>query len=391
MYGKARFWESSKCLLIGFVVVVVRPSSMCPLKMPATMPITRTRRNVTTGSVASMDQAFRMAQTVRVAAWLPYDNPAVGIALGSKPNQRRHPLARLSCEKAGKTRIFTAVQEPSGESRLSGVESTMSTTPPFEIPTDMRKMTEQSMEQVRTAINSYLQFFQRAVPGNVMGGSELSNKILGYAERDVATAFEFAQRLVQVRDFQGLVRLQMEIIQAQMQAMTEQAKDLTETATKAVMDSAKTPTKGGLSSESPATSTATIQLGRLLSRATKRNRPLKTAGMTGYVCTPHLLQVFHPGGREGDGLLVVSVVDPEATVLRLHVGGHVPQQRLVLAEDFGGAADGDCVGWRRHGQAARATGIAWRDVPPSNVPNSACLAAAFSIEAEGQGRPDVCG
>ena len=124
----------------------------------------------------------------------------------------------------------------------------MSKTPPFEIPTDMRKMTEQSMEQVRTAINGYLQFFQRAVPGNVMGGSELSNKILGYAERNVANAFEFAQKLVQVKDVQDLAKLQMEFIQSQMQAMTEQAKDLSETTTKLVMDSLKTPTKGGLSS-----------------------------------------------------------------------------------------------------------------------------------------------
>jgi len=37
-------------------------------------------------------------------------------------------------------------------------------------------------------------------------------------------------------------------IQAQVQSMTEQAKFLTETATKVVIDSAKTPTKGGLSS-----------------------------------------------------------------------------------------------------------------------------------------------
>ena len=124
----------------------------------------------------------------------------------------------------------------------------MSKTPQFEIPTDMRKITEQSMEQVRTAINGYLQFFQRAVPSNVMGGSELSDKVFGYAERNVASAFEFAQRLVQVRDFKSLITLQTEFIQAQMQAMTEQAKDLSETATKAVMDSAKTPTKGGLSS-----------------------------------------------------------------------------------------------------------------------------------------------
>jgi hypothetical protein len=42
--------------------------------------------------------------------------------------------------------------------------------------------------------------------------------------------------------------LQAEFIQAQMQAMTEQAKDLSETATKALMERAKTPTKDGLSS-----------------------------------------------------------------------------------------------------------------------------------------------
>jgi hypothetical protein len=124
----------------------------------------------------------------------------------------------------------------------------MSTTPQFEIPTDMRKMTEQSMEQVKTAINGYLQFFQRGIPSNVMGSSELGNKVFGYAERNVASAFEFAQRLVQVRDIQALAKLQMEFTQAQMQALTEQAKDLSETTTKAVIDSAKTPTKGGLSS-----------------------------------------------------------------------------------------------------------------------------------------------
>ncbi|MFY9736368.1 MAG: phasin family protein [Rhodoplanes sp.] len=124
----------------------------------------------------------------------------------------------------------------------------MSTTPQFEIPADMRKMTEQTLEQVRAAIHSYLQFFQRAVPGNVIGGSELTNKILGYAEHNVASAFEFAQRLVQVRDIQGLMSLQTEFIQAQMQTITEQAKDLSETATKALMERAKTPTEGGLSS-----------------------------------------------------------------------------------------------------------------------------------------------
>ncbi|MGZ8329909.1 MAG: phasin family protein [Rhodoplanes sp.] len=43
-----------------------------------------------------------------------------------------------------------------------------------------------------------------------------------YAERNVANAFEFAQKLVQVKDVQDLVKLQTEFIQSQMQAMTEQ-------------------------------------------------------------------------------------------------------------------------------------------------------------------------
>lgn len=116
---------------------------------------------------------------------------------------------------------------------------TSSKAQPFEVPADMRKMTEQSLEQVRAAIHGYLQFLQRTVPDNVLGGSEISNKVLTYAERNVANAFEFGQRLLQVRDIQALLQLQMEFIQAQTQAITEQAHDLRETTTKAVMESVK--------------------------------------------------------------------------------------------------------------------------------------------------------
>ncbi|MFO1099301.1 MAG: phasin family protein [Xanthobacteraceae bacterium] len=123
----------------------------------------------------------------------------------------------------------------------------MSNTPQFEIPTDVRKITEQSLEQIKTAIHGYLQFIQRAIPANVMGGSELTNKIFAYTEQNVASAFEFAERLVQVRDIKALTNLQQEFIRAQMQAMTEQSKDLGQAAAKALSVGAETP-KGGLSS-----------------------------------------------------------------------------------------------------------------------------------------------
>ena len=45
-----------------------------------------------------------------------------------------------------------------------------------------------------------------------------------------------------------LANLQMEFIKAQMQAMTEQARDLSNTAMNTLMAGAKTSTKGSLSS-----------------------------------------------------------------------------------------------------------------------------------------------
>ena len=114
----------------------------------------------------------------------------------------------------------------------------------FEISSNVHEATEQSLDRVRGAIEGYLQFVQRVVPSNVMGGPELSDKVLGYAMHNVATAFDFTRKLMQVRDVDELGRLQMEFIRVQMQAMTEQAKDLSGTAARAVMDSLKFPTSG---------------------------------------------------------------------------------------------------------------------------------------------------
>jgi hypothetical protein len=118
------------------------------------------------------------------------------------------------------------------------MEGTMdkSTTPPFEIPTDMHNTTEQSLAQVRMAIDAYTQFLQRAIPEDIMGGSELCNKVLTYAERNLASAFEFGQRLMLVRDVRSLVQLQMDYIQRQTRAMTEQAFDLREATCKTVLE-----------------------------------------------------------------------------------------------------------------------------------------------------------
>ncbi len=73
------------------------------------------------------------------------------------------------------------------------------------------------------------------------------------------------------------------------------------------------------------------------------------------------------------GLLVVGAIDPEAAILRIHIVSQVPQELLVLAEDFSGAADGERGKPAPPYQAARARGIAWGQFHGNRAANSVIL------------------
>jgi phasin len=114
----------------------------------------------------------------------------------------------------------------------------------FEVPAEMRAMVEKSVEQARTAFNSFMSAAQEAMAqfeGHAKaaqaGAKDMSEKALGYAERNVANAFAFAEKLVRAKDPQEFMRLQTEFIQAQMKELTAQAKDLGEQATRMTMKS----------------------------------------------------------------------------------------------------------------------------------------------------------
>ena len=119
-------------------------------------------------------------------------------------------------------------------------------TRPLEIPKEMRAVAEQSVEQAKLAFNNYLQAAQEAVStfdqwvkASQVGAQGLCNKAMNFAQRNVLSAFEFAQKIVQAKDIQELIQTQTEFVQSQMQVLSEQVKDLGEAATKAAMDSLK--------------------------------------------------------------------------------------------------------------------------------------------------------
>ena len=106
---------------------------------------------------------------------------------------------------------------------------------------NLSAMAGQTMEQARGAMENYLNFFQKSMSASPWAGAELNKKVADYAQQNVATAFEFAQKLTQAKDLQDLVRIQTECLQTQMKSLTEQAKDLSETATKAASGALKGP------------------------------------------------------------------------------------------------------------------------------------------------------
>src|SRR5262245_37775854 len=92
----------------------------------------------------------------------------------------------------------------------------------FEVPTQMRQLAEQSVEQARKAVDGFMDAAQKAMTtAETQAASAQSNaksmgsKAMGFAEQNIASSFEFAQRLVRAKDVQEVMALQQEYLQTQ--------------------------------------------------------------------------------------------------------------------------------------------------------------------------------
>lgn len=119
---------------------------------------------------------------------------------------------------------------------------------PFEVPADMRKFAEQSVEQARQAFDRFISAAHEAVAdfeGRAQtarsGAMDVGGRAMSFAERNMAASFEFAQQLVKAKDVQEVIRLQTEYVKAQVQALNEQTKDLAETAARVAKDTTSKP------------------------------------------------------------------------------------------------------------------------------------------------------
>ena len=115
------------------------------------------------------------------------------------------------------------------------------------VPPEMRKLAEQNLQQAKKTFEELMNATHRAV--SQFGGHastaqstalELQRKLVGYSERNVATSLEYAQNLLRAKDAGELMKLHADYMKNQMQALTEQARDITQHAGQAA-----TPKKDG--------------------------------------------------------------------------------------------------------------------------------------------------
>jgi phasin len=114
---------------------------------------------------------------------------------------------------------------------------------PFDVPNDMRKFAEQSVDQARKAFDGFIAAAHQAVSdmeGRAQaarsGVMEMSGRAMTFAERNMTESFEFAKSLVRAKDVEEVLKLQTDYVKKQIATLQEQAKELADSAAKAAKD-----------------------------------------------------------------------------------------------------------------------------------------------------------
>jgi phasin len=109
----------------------------------------------------------------------------------------------------------------------------------FEIPADMRALAERSVLQAKEAFEVFISAAQHAVSAAETqaasaraGAKEIGELAMGYAERNIASSFDFARQLLQAKEPKDVLALHTEYVNSQMATLTDQAKELTQRAAK---------------------------------------------------------------------------------------------------------------------------------------------------------------
>jgi len=99
----------------------------------------------------------------------------------------------------------------------------------------------QAAEQITKQTQDYFGWLQETMSALPWGNTNLNRILLSNATQNITAIFAFVQKLSQAKNFEEVVKIQTEFMEAQMNSFNEQAKILGEIYTKAAGDAMKPP------------------------------------------------------------------------------------------------------------------------------------------------------
>ena len=106
-------------------------------------------------------------------------------------------------------------------------------TPNFEVPPEMRAFAEKSVAQAREALDGFIGAARKAAEQAQTtaataqsGAKDMTQLAMSFAERNIASTFDFAQRLARAKDANEILSLHADYVKRQMDALSDQAKEI---------------------------------------------------------------------------------------------------------------------------------------------------------------------
>ena len=100
-------------------------------------------------------------------------------------------------------------------------------------PADLRSISSKNLEQAQDAMDAYLRFLHAGMSAASGAGSEFSKKMASYTQQNIQNSFDLAKRVTQAKDLREVMQIQADYFREQLSALSNQAKDLHETLSKA--------------------------------------------------------------------------------------------------------------------------------------------------------------
>jgi hypothetical protein len=108
----------------------------------------------------------------------------------------------------------------------------------------MRAIAEQTLNQSKAAFEGLLTIARNAVRGVDQQAAAIREHSMLFAEETLSNTFDFAHKLVRMREPQEFAQIQTEFVSRQAQVLGDQTKELGERIMQGVDDAAKTALEG---------------------------------------------------------------------------------------------------------------------------------------------------